>query len=68
MHVRRLRASGREREKLVTHVDERHPRTASPQPQLEQAPVEHERLVDVADLERNVVEAEARLRLHLGRA
>ena len=54
--VRPLRAALREREELVAHVDERHPRDPSAQLQLEQAPVEVERLVDRADLERDVVD------------
>ena len=56
-----LRAAGRESDELVAHVDEGHPRAASPaELELEDAPVELERLLDVADLERNVVQADER--------
>ena len=51
-----LRAPAREREELVAHVDERHPVRAAAQRELEQLAVERERLVDVADLERDVVD------------
>ena len=54
--VGRLRAPLRERDELVAHVDERHPVRAAAQRELEQLTVERERLVDVADLERDVID------------
>ena len=54
--VGRLGAPSREREELVAHVDERHPVRAAAQRELEQLTVERERLVDVADLERDVID------------
>ena len=54
--VGRLGAPAREREELVAHVDERHPVRAAAQRELEQLTVERERLVDVADLERDVID------------
>ena len=62
--VRWLFPADRQREELVAHVHERHPRAPPPKPKLEEAAVERERLVDVPDLEGDVVEAEC-LRLHL---
>jgi hypothetical protein len=56
--VRRLRAAGRESDKLVAEVDERHPRRAAAQLEAEDAAVKLERLVDVADFERDVVDAD----------
>ena len=50
-----LRALG-EREELVAHVDEGHPGDAAPQLELEQPAVEGERLVDRADLEREMID------------
>ncbi len=48
-----------EREELVAHVDERHLRADAPaQLELEELRVPGERLVEVADLERNVVDAD----------
>ena len=58
MPVRRLRAPARERDELVADVDERHPPGASAELQVEDAAVEAERLVDVVDLERDVVDAD----------
>ena len=47
----------RERDELVAHVDERHPGAgAAAQLELEELPVPLERLVDIADLERDVVD------------
>ena len=55
--VGRLRSSAREREELVAHVDERHRLAgAAAQREVEEAPVPGERLVDVADLERDMVD------------
>ena len=51
-----LRSAGRERDELVSHVDERHPRPAATQVELEELPVPPQRLVDVADLERDVID------------
>jgi hypothetical protein len=46
-----LLASGRQRDELVAHVDERHPRAVpAAQLDLEQASVPGERVVDVAHL------------------
>jgi len=62
-----LRAAGRERDELVAHVDEGHAAAAAAQLELEDSPVELERLVDVAHLEGDVVQADepwARHRLH----
>lgn len=51
--VRRLRPAGGQREELIAHVDEGHPRTGTAaQAQLEEAPVPGERAVEVSDLER----------------
>jgi hypothetical protein len=49
---------GRQREELVAGVDERHPPGAAAQLEAEQPPVELERGLYVADLERDVVEAD----------
>src|SRR5207302_3280623 len=57
--VGRLRASPRQRDELVAHVDEGHPAGASAQ--LERAEdrlPERERLVDVSDLEREVIDSD----------
>ena len=53
--VGRLRAALAEREELVAHVDEGHPRRPAAQLELEDPAVERRGLVDVADLERDVV-------------
>ena len=56
--VRRLRASARQRQELVAHVDERHLPAAAPQRQrTEDRLPEVKRLVDVVHLERDVVHA-----------
>src|SRR6516164_9564307 len=47
-----------QREELVAHVDERRSRRAAAQGELEDSAVERERLVNVADLERDVVDAD----------
>jgi hypothetical protein len=47
-----------EGEELVAHLDERHPRLALHRAELEDPRVERERLVEVADLERDVVDAD----------
>jgi hypothetical protein len=56
--IRRLRPPFRERDELVAHVDERHPPPAPAQRQLEDPGVEVERLLDAADLEGDVVDAD----------
>jgi hypothetical protein len=53
-----LRAPGRERDELVAHVDERHARAAAAQLEVEDRAVEVERLVDVADFQGDVVQAD----------
>src|SRR5919197_2359430 len=58
VRVGRLRAAGGERDELVAHVDEGHPAGAPAQLELEDAPVELERLLDIAHLERDVVQAD----------
>ena len=55
--VGRLAAALGERQELVAHVDERHARSAAAELECEQAAVEIECLVEVADLERDVVDA-----------
>ncbi len=55
MRVRFLRPTRRERDELVTHVDERHAPPAAAQRVVEDPSVEVERLVDVGDLHRYVV-------------
>ena len=52
----RLRAALGEREELVAHVEERHARDPAAQLELERPPVELERRLEVADLERDVVD------------
>ena len=55
--VRRLRASLRQRDELVAHVDERHPARASAQLERpEDRLPEPQRLVEVANLQRDVVD------------
>jgi hypothetical protein len=44
-----------DRQELVTHVDERHPRDAPAELELEHPAVELERPVEVVDLDRDVV-------------
>jgi hypothetical protein len=56
--VRRLGATLRQRDELIAHVDERHPRHASAKLELEDPPVEGQRFVHVFDLERDVVDAD----------
>ena len=56
--VLRLGPARGQGDELIAHVDERHARAAPAQRELEQPPVERERLVDVADLERDVVDAD----------
>src|SRR5580700_8861737 len=52
-------SAGGERDELVPHVDERHSRAcAAAKLELEEAPVPGERVVDVVDLERDVVDAD----------
>ena len=54
--VGRLAASLGDRDELIAHVDERHPGHAAAQLELEDLAVELERRVEVADLERDVVD------------
>ena len=55
--VARLGPASREGEELVAHIHERHPvGDAAAELQVEEAPVPGERFVDVADLERDVVD------------
>ncbi len=56
--IRALGPSFGEREELVAHVDEGHPVHPAAQLQVEQSPVEVERLVDRAHFEREVVDSE----------
>jgi hypothetical protein len=57
--IRRLGSACGERDELIAHVNEGHP---SPSPaaqlELEEASIPGERLLDVADLERNVVDSD----------
>jgi hypothetical protein len=53
-----LRATLGKGDELIAHVDERHARHPPPQLELKQRAVEGERLVDVADFQRDVVEAD----------
>jgi hypothetical protein len=53
-----LRGRRGEREELIAHVDERHPTAvAAAELELEEAVVPVEGLLDVADLERDVIDA-----------
>jgi hypothetical protein len=54
--VIRLLSALAQRQELIAHVDERHPRRAAAQLEGEEAAVEGERLVHVADLESDVVD------------
>jgi hypothetical protein len=54
--VRALAAPLGEREELVARVQERHPRHPPAQLEVQPAPVPGQRLVEVADLERHVVD------------
>src|SRR5207248_43653 len=57
--VRPLRAALRESDELVAQVDERHPAAAAAQLEVAEDPLpECERLVEVGDLERDVVDAD----------
>ena len=58
VRVGRLRPPLRERDELVAHVHEGHAAGAAAELELEDAPVELERLLDVADLEGDVVQAD----------
>ena len=58
MLVRWLPAALAQRQELVAEVDERHPRRPAAQLELEESAVEGQRLLDVADLERDVVDAD----------
>ena len=56
--VRALAAALGEREELVARVQERHPAHAPAQLEVQPAPVELQRRVEVAHLERDVVDAD----------
>ena len=56
--IARLRPSLRDREELVTHVEEGHPRDAAAELELERPPVELERGIEVVHLEGDVVDAD----------
>ena len=58
MRVGRLRPPLGERDELVAHVHEGHAAGAAAELEVEDAPVELERLLDVADLEGDVVQAD----------
>src|SRR4029079_10801125 len=58
VRVGRLRPPCGEREELVAHVHEGHAPGAATELEVEDAPVELERLLDVADLEGDVVQAD----------
>ena len=45
-----------ERQELVAHIEERHPGLALDAPQLENRAIERDRLLEIADLERDVVD------------
>ena len=60
-----LRAAFGQREELVAHADERHPRDARLHLDVEDAPVELERLVEVADLEGDMVDSDQPRLRHL---
>jgi hypothetical protein len=57
MLVGLLRAAGRKGDEQVAHVDEGHAAAAAAQRELEDPPVELERLADIADLEGDVIQA-----------
>src|SRR6266545_2856181 len=63
--VRRLRATFHQRDELIADVDERGAGHPAAQRELEDAPVEVERLVDLADLERDVVDPDKTRASHL---
>jgi hypothetical protein len=56
--VRRLRATPHQRDELITHLDERGAVGALLHVEVEELAVEGEGLVDVADLEGDVVDAD----------
>ena len=56
--VGRLRPPLRERDELIAHVHKGHAAGAATELEVEDAPVELERLLDVADLEGDVVQAD----------
>ena len=56
--VRRLRPALRQGDELVAQVDEGHALAAPPQLECEYGAVEAECFVDVADLQRDVVDAD----------
>ena len=63
--VPRLPAALHESDELVAHVDERRAGRAATQLEIEEAPVQRERGIEIADLERHVVYADQlRPRLH----
>src|SRR5262249_23265234 len=56
--VGRLRAAFLQREELIAQIDERRGLTLAAQLELEQTAVEGQRLLDVADLERDMIETD----------
>jgi hypothetical protein len=58
VRVGRLRPPRRERDELVAHVQEGHAASAAAELEVEDLPVEGERLVDVTDLKGDVVDAD----------
>jgi hypothetical protein len=56
--VRRLSASFGQREKLVPHVQEGHPRHTTAEPEVEETSVERQSLLEIPDLEGDVVDAD----------
>src|SRR5437763_8422520 len=58
MPVRRLRPPFRKRDELVADVDERHPRRATAQLEVEDPAVELQCVVDALDLGRDVIDAD----------
>ena len=63
--VRRLRPTFHQRNELVADVDERGARHAPAQRELEDPSIEVERLVDVSDFERDVVDPDETRARHL---
>ena len=64
--VRLLLPAAGESDELISHIDERHLMGASTQRELEDLPVEGERLVDVPHLDRDVVDPDKAWPRHAG--
>lgn len=56
--VRPLTTAGAQREELITEIDPRHRRPPAAKLELEEARIPRQRLVDVAHLERDMVDAD----------